>query len=251
VKWTDAAEQILRQEGTALDYRSLAKRIVDRDLVKTDTQTPHITLHVSISSENRRRGAKGLPPRFLLRRGEVALTEWDVGPLEDAFKTLSQLREKTKRDLLKKLRELSGTGFEGFLEVLFTEMGYSVTVTAGSEDEGVDLVAELEGGVGIQRVGIQGKCLNTKRSVGPNTVRLLRDALSVYKCNAGAVVTTTTFDPKAVEVAAEDGKLPIVLVDCNALVDLAMEHQVGIRQESLPVYFEDLDEVFSDADETV
>lgn len=108
----------------------------------------------------------------------------------------------------------------------------------------MDLVAELDSGVGVQRVGIQAKCLNSNRRVGPNTVRLLRDALSVYKCNAGAVVTTSTFDPKAEEVAAEEGKLPIELVDCTALVNLAIAHEVGVRHESLPAYFEDLDEVF-------
>lgn len=245
--WTDAAEQILREEGASMSYRELARRILARRLVQSDSQTPHITLHVSLSSENPRRSARGQTVRFLMiRGGEVALTEWDVGDLDEALDTLNNHRMRTQRDLLKGLRSLDGATFEGYLEVLLTEMGYSVTVTGGRDDEGVDLVAELESGVGVQRVGVQGKCQSARRTVGPNTVRLLRDALSVYNCNAGAVITTTRFDPKAVEVAAEEGKPPISLIDCDALVELAIAYQVGIRREQLPVYFEDLAEVFAD-----
>ncbi len=231
MKWTDAAFRILTDEAAALDYRELANRIVGRSLVDTKTRTPEITLHVSLSTENRSRSGRGLVPRFTIRKGVVGLEAWEIGGLDDARATIDQTREKTKRDLLAKLRKLDGQAFEAFLEVLFAEMGYNVTVVGGSDDEGVDLIAELATGVGIQKIGIQAKCLNTRRTVGQNVIRLLRDALSTYGCNAGAVVTTTTFDPKAVEVSEESGKQPVTLVDCHDLFDLAAEFQVGVRLE--------------------
>jgi restriction endonuclease Mrr len=245
MKWTDAAERILRDEGTPLNYRELAQRIVSRDLVATTSATPEITLHVSVSTENRRNEQRGIRPRFSVSAGEIGLAEWDVGELEEAFETLAQASDKARRDLLKKLRQLEGSQFEAYLEVLFTGMGYDVTVTGGPDDDGVDLIAELESGVGLQRVGVQAKCQSGRRSVGPNPIRLLRDALSTHACNAGAVVTTTTFDPRAVEVAAELGKFPIELIDCHALVELAVQYEVGVRRELLPVHVEALDDAFA------
>lgn len=111
-----------------------------------------------------------------------------------------------------------------------------------------DLVAELGTGIGAQRIGIQAKCLGANRTVGPNTVRLLRDALTTRQCNAGAVIATCRFENAAIEVADEAGKFPVELVDHNRLIDLALEFKVGIRTEPLDVYREDLKSAFSTED---
>lgn len=160
------------------------------------------------------------------------------------MKTIGRTRERARRNLLSKLRRLNGSEFEGFVELLFTKMGYDVTVTGGTGDDGIDLVAELGTGIGAQRVGIQAKCRGPNRSIGPNTVRLLRDALSTRQCNAGAVVATCRFDANAIEVAAEPGKPPVELIDNNRLTDLALEFKSGIRSGSLDIYREDLEGLF-------
>jgi restriction endonuclease Mrr len=129
---------------------------------------------------------------------------------------------------------------------LFTDMGYDVTVTGGSNDEGVDLVAELVAGIGLQRVGIQAKCRGANREIGPNTIRLLRDALAGYECNAGAVVATCRFNDAAIAVADEYGKPQIDLIDPGRLTDLALQYGVGVRSEAIEAYSEDLESVFSD-----
>jgi restriction endonuclease Mrr len=243
MRWLDAAEQVLRETETPVNYNDLSATIIRRQLVETESQTPAITLHASLGLDIRRRINRGLPPRFTVFKGEVGLAEWDVGPFEEALQTIENTRQRARRDLLAKLRRLDGE-FETFLEVLFTEMGYDVTVTGGSDDDGIDLIAELSTGIGAQRIGIQAKCFGANRNIGPNVVRLLRDALSTRECNAGAVVSTCRMDPRAVEVAAELGKIPVELVDHERLLDLAFEYQVGIRLESLEAYSEDLEGVF-------
>lgn len=120
-------------------------------------------------------------------------------------------------------------------------MGYDVTVTGGSDDEGIDVVAELVVGIGAQRIGIQAKCLGSRREVGPSTVRLLRDALSSRECNAGAVVATCRYNEDAKRVAEEAGKPPVELVDADRLTDLALQYGVGARSEAIEAYSEDLD----------
>ena len=71
-----------------------------------------------------------------------------------------------------------GAGYIGSHTVkLLVAQGYDVTVVGGADDDGIDLIAELSTGIGAQRIGIQAKCHGASRSIGPNTVRLLRDAL--------------------------------------------------------------------------
>lgn len=243
MRWLDAAEQVLRETETPVNYNDLTDAVLKRHLVETESKTPAITLHASVSLDIRRRATRGLPPRFTITQGELGLAEWDIGPFEEALQTIENTRQRARRELLAKLRKLDGE-FETFLEVLFTEMGYDVTVVGGSGDDGIDLVAELSTGIGAQRIGIQAKCFGANRSIGPNVVRLLRDALSTRHCNAGAVVATCKMDPKAVEVAAEPGKVPVELVDHERLLDLAFDYAVGIRSESLEAYSEDLPSVF-------
>jgi restriction system protein len=164
--------------------------------------------------------------------------------MEEARSALVQSRERAKQELLRKLRWLEGGLFETFLERLFTEMGYDVTVTGGGGDEGIDLVTELVVGIGAQRV--PSKCLGSSREVGPNTVRLLRDALSSRECNAGAVVATCRFNDDAVRVAGEAGKPPVELVNADRLTDIALQYGVGVRSESIEAYWEDLESIFAE-----
>jgi restriction endonuclease Mrr len=250
MKWLDATEQVLRDFGTPVHYEELAIEILRRHLVETRSQTPAITLHASVSLDVRRRQEKGLPPRFTIGYGDVGLAEWEPGPSDEAREIIERTRGRAQRDLLARLRDLDGADFESFLEVLLSEMGYSVTVIGGTrDDEGIDLVAELAGGAAPQRIGMQAKCLGPRREVGPTVIRLLRDSLDTQGCNAGAVITTARFNADAVRVAEEPGKLPIELIDGSRLVDLAVEYGVGVRIENLTMYHEQLEGVFYVGDE--
>ena len=245
VEWLAAAEQVLREANTPMPYRDITDAIVHRTLVPTQSKTPWITLHASVSLDVRRRQERGLPPRFVIRPGGlVTLAEWEVGPLERVLDEARRSREHASRELLRKLRELDGPDFESFLEVLFTRMGYEVIVTGGAGDDGIDLVAELTGGVAPQRVGIQAKTQGSQRQVGPNVVRLLRDALSSRDCNAGAVVATVSFNDDARRVAAEPGKPPVSLLGPSELTGLALDFKVGVDVEPLELFQENLGGVF-------
>jgi restriction endonuclease Mrr len=248
VRWLDAAERVLEDNGTELHYVDLAESILHRSLVATESQTPAITLHAVISLDTKRRSERGLPPRFVIHRGGmVTLAKWESGPIEEARDALLRSRERARRDLLRKLRELDGSDFETFLERLFTAMGYDVTVVGGTDDDGVDLVAEpIAANVGSQRIGIQAKCRGGSRKIGQNTVRLLRDALGIYGCSAGAVVATVGFDERAAGVALEPGRPPVDLVDHERLTELAIQFKVGVKSETIEAYSEDLESVFTD-----
>lgn len=246
MKWLDAAERVLTDEGTAMHYEEIANRILSQNLVTTKTQTPGITLHASISQDIRRRQSSGLELRFAREEvGLFTMAQWQAGPPEDVRKAISRSRDHARRQLLKGLRELSGEEFESFLEVLLTAHGYDVTVTAGGDDEGIDLIAERSGrGVAIERVGIQAKRLKTNRKVGPKIIRYLRDAASSKGCTSAALITTSGFDAKALEIANEENRLPVQLLGGDDLALLAVEAGVGIRTEALTLVVEDLASTF-------
>jgi restriction endonuclease Mrr len=147
MKWLDAVEQILFDFGTPIHYDTLAEDVLRRRLVETKSQTPAITLHTSVSIDVRHRRDSGLPARFTIGGGLVGLAAWESGPSDEARAVIQRTRDRARREVLAKLRELDGPTFESFLEVLLSEMGYSVTVIGGTgDDEGIDLVAELAGG---------------------------------------------------------------------------------------------------------
>lgn len=239
--WNEAAEQILKKERMALNYNDLAQKILKAKLVETSGKTPHLTLHASISLENKNREERGIPIRFILERGQVSLSEWSSSGSETSFLQQSQkLRATAKSELLKHLRGLSGDRFESFIEALLIKMGYeNVQLRGGSGDEGVDLLCEMSQGINQIKTAVQGKCKQAHNKVGPNAVRLLRDVLPRFQCSQGVLITTSSFTKEAIEAANEQGRLPIILIDGDQTAELAVEHEVGVRSQQIKAYFLD------------
>jgi restriction system protein len=242
--WNDAAERILSQEKKPLHYKQLAQRILESKLVDTHGKTPHLTLYASVSVENKNRQEKGKEPRFFIERGEIGLSAWARSTARAGFLRQAQTeRERVKGDLLKKLRQLSGVEFESYLETLLTKMGYEgVDLRGGPSDEGIDLFCQMSQGINQVKTAVQAKCKQVQNKVGPKDVRLLRDVLPTFKCSQGVLITTSGFTPQAKAVATEEGRQPIILIDGDRLADLAMEHEVGVKSQSMKIY--SLDEEF-------
>jgi HJR/Mrr/RecB family endonuclease len=103
---------------------------------------------------------------------------------------------------------MTGMEFERYLRKLLTSQGYSVSITPGSGDLGVDLIAAR----GVDRIAIQVKRYNSKVSR-----RAISDAVAGmhhYKCNQAMVITNNTFTPGALTLARSTG---CALIDRNTL----------------------------------
>lgn len=74
---TEAAYLILKAHRRAMHVDKIIKIALDKKLIKTKGKTPHSTLAVDLLLENRRRGLKGVPLRFI-RVGPATwgLAEW-------------------------------------------------------------------------------------------------------------------------------------------------------------------------------
>ena len=89
----------------------------------------------------------------------------------------------------------SGYEFENFLVILYKKMGYMVTHTKLTGDQGADLIIERNGEKNI----IQAKCY--EGSVGNKAVQEATAAVKFYQADGGIVVTNSTFTKSAIELA--------------------------------------------------
>lgn len=243
LSFADAAEKLLRASGKPLSHKELAKRALSQKLVVTESQTPHISMHVGIRSEMKRREQRGEPQRFLfLGDGLFSLVDLEAGaPTEKAKTALEQIRESRREaadDLHKRLTAANnGPNFELMVADLLVAMGYqAVEVIGGKDDQGVDIVCEKRDGVLKTRVAIQCKCKALNQKIGPKDVSTLRDNLSTYQCQQGILVTTTNLNDVAQQKAQESGKEPIHFIEHDELLDLFAEYGIGIRSEPVKFY---------------
>ncbi|STO09364.1 Restriction endonuclease [Exiguobacterium aurantiacum] len=91
---------------------------------------------------------------------------------------------------------MEGREFELFLEDVFTELGYTVTVTPASRDFGADLLLETPEGWSI---AVQAK--RYEKVVGLEAVQQVAAAVPYYGVNEGWVVTNSSYTDSAYELA--------------------------------------------------
>ncbi|MBD7969568.1 restriction endonuclease [Paenibacillus gallinarum] len=109
---------------------------------------------------------------------------------------------------------MNGHEFEQLISLLFTKMGYSTTVTKGSGDQGVDVIAEKDG----RKYGVQAKCYSS--AVSNKAIQEVTAGLNHYKLEKGLVITNNFFTDSARELAHSNN---IVLWDRNILKEKISE----------------------------
>lgn len=90
---------------------------------------------------------------------------------------------------------MSGQEFERAISEIFKNMGYLVTLTPSTGDQGIDIIAVRNG----TRIGIQTKCYTGK--VGNSAVQEVVAGKDYYSVNRCMVVTNSTFTSAAIELA--------------------------------------------------
>ena len=126
-------------------------------------------------------------------------------------KVHKQSQWHTDRELLKWLKGLKPWEFEKYIAELFTKLGYKTTISGGSYDGGIDVIAEKDG----LKHYIQCKKYITS-TVGVSEIRDFYGAIADHLAQAkGFFITTNNFTLEA-EKFAEDK--PIELVDGYKLI---------------------------------
>jgi HJR/Mrr/RecB family endonuclease len=151
--------------------------------------------------------------------------------LHELGQALDQHRAKVKSELLTYLKSLKPGDFELVVLLLLEKVGYDDVRHEGKTgDGGVDIRATLRlPGVTAVPTAVQVK--RWSNTVAPGVVQQLRGALMADE--HGMVVTTSHFSPAAIAEASAVGKRPIALIDGHALVDLLVDHDLGVTSKAV------------------
>lgn len=150
---------------------------------------------------------------------------------------VGQLKERISADL----RRLSPAAFETFAKQLLEVYGFEdAQVTHFSGDGGIDGHGKLR--VGLAHLNVAFQCKRwTKGNIQRPEIDKFRGATQ-GDFEQGVFFATTSFSPGAIEASIKRGAVPIVLIDCEAIVDLMIEKRFGVQAESLliPIYALDM-----------
>ena len=113
---------------------------------------------------------------------------------------------------------MDGHEFEFWCADLLEDLGYdNVTVTPGSGDQGVDIIAERDD----VRFAFQCKCYQS--DIGNASVQEVYTGKTIYRCHVGVVLTNSYFT-KSARIAAD--ATGVLLWDRDKLAD--MLHKKGV-----------------------
>jgi restriction system protein len=139
-------------------------------------------------------------------------------------------RELALTDALRAtVRTLTPAGFENLCKRVLTELGLAqLRTVGGAGDRGIDIEGHLRVNPVVSfRVGVQCKSYAEDNKVVPRQIREFQGALGPF--DRGIFMTTSVFTQQAEEQANSPGYKPIDLIDGERLIELLVEHGLGIR----------------------
>lgn len=154
----------------------------------------------------------------------------------DLFRIVHALSNEARERLRTYLQEMNAFKFEELVKALLEEMGYeNVITTSPTNDKGVDVIGTIELGISAVREVIQVKRL--KGTINRPVLDQLRGSLHRFNAVRGTIISTGRFSKGVEEAAFERGAAPITLIDGEKLLDLLMDHEIGVNRRQVP-YFE-------------
>ena len=173
----------------------------------------------------------------LTGEGSAYLGRFDDGENADDItlefqKSLKLQENRTRENLLERLLNMDPREFEYLVKFLLGKMGYENTeVTASSGDGGVDVTASIEVGITSVKEVIQVK--RHSKTTPPKDLDALRGSLHRFNAIRGTLITTSKFSSKTKESALDSRAQPITLIDGEKLVELLIEHEIGVRKHTI------------------
>lgn len=161
-------------------------------------------------------------------------------PPKDPDEVLEQaylaIRDDLASDLLDILMKSTPSFFEKLVVNVLVKMGYGGSLKEAGEaigltgDEGIDGIIK-EDKLGLDIIYIQAKRWAFDHHVGRPEVQKFAGALQGKRAKKGIFLTTSVFSKEAVEYAAMI-ETKIILIDGEQLVNLMIDHNVGVSPVS-------------------
>ena len=136
-------------------------------------------------------------------------------------------RDRLKKELLRNIMDNPPDFFEALVLDLLVKMGYGhAEVTGDRGDGGIDGII-YQDPLGLDAVYVQAKRW-AEGNVGSPDIGNFIGALALKGASKGVFITTSSFSEPAKAAANEGAGPKIVLIDGEALVQLMIDHDVGV-----------------------
>lgn len=227
MQFKDAAYEILKSGGESLHYNEITDRAIEAEILSTSGQTPHASMGALLYTDTLKEDSR-------FRRGDrKGFFGLGIEPPTDIQVQINAIKSRVKKTLRSRLQKIEPRKFENLVKSLLDEMGLEETsVTSYSGDRGIDVRGTLNA-ENLSQINVAVQAKRWKNNVGPKVVRELRGSLQVHE--HGIVITPSDFTASAQSEADEPGKTHISLINGEQLVELLIEHQVGVAKEEYVV----------------
>lgn len=155
-----------------------------------------------------------------------------TSPEEMLEQSYQEINNSLASDLLDQILSMSPAFFEKLVVELLVSMGYGGSlreagmILGKSGDGGVDGLIKMDK-LGIDEIFIQAKRWDRKNSVSSVDIRNFIGALTIKGAKKGVFITTSKFTKEAVSVSQQPN-FKVALIDGDKLVDLMIEHDLGV-----------------------
>jgi restriction system protein len=171
----------------------------------------------------------------------ASVTKIDDDPKREVLRAITEFNNNQREALREQLKLMHPYRFEHLVRDLLEAMGYDdVVVTKESGDKGVDVVATVQFGITTITEVVQVK--RHQANILRATLDQLRGALPYHKAIRGTLITVGGFSKGCTEAALYPGAAPIGLIDGEKLLDLLIEHKIGVKKRDIALY--EMDEDF-------
>lgn len=226
--YLEAAYVILQASGQPLHYEEITRRALEQNLIAPQGLTPAATMGSRLYTDTKQEGS-----RFVRAgQGLFGLAQWQPKGIEAQAQAINQA---TRAQLAQLLQTMPPERFEALIAELLIRMGFeesSVTVTRRSGDGGIDVLGTYRA-AGLTEISAAVQVKRWKGNVQAPTVTQLRGSLQVHQ--QGIIITTGGFSAGARTEASAPNKAHIGLIDGEELLDLLIQHRVGVVERTLTV----------------
>lgn len=155
-----------------------------------------------------------------------------ISPEEMLEQSYQEIKNSLASDLLDQILSMSPDFFEKLVVDLLVAIGYGGSrsdagkVVGKSGDGGIDGIIKMDK-LGIDEIYIQAKRWDKANTVSSREIRNFIGSLTVKGAKKGVFITTSKFTKDA-ELVSQQPNFKVVLIDGAKLVDLMIEHNLGV-----------------------
>ena len=165
---------------------------------------------------------------------QLDLSSSSTTPEENLENSYQALRSELGSEILTTIKSCSPEFFENLVIDLLVTMGYGGSRKEAGEavgrsgDEGIDGIIK-EDRLGLDIIYLQAK--RWENVVGRPEIQKFAGALQGQRAKKGIFITTSNFTKDAIDYA-RNIETKIILIDGVQLVDLMIDHNVGVSSEA-------------------